>query len=495
MTKDLINTLNFRSLVKVIITSLFVGVLFNSCKKNNTTVDLVIPSHVSFSNTALTIEKDFNGAVPITISLAHPLEKAGTITISIDNTTTAATTEYTTVPAANSGIITLSLDKGATTASFTLTSAHNFDDGRTIIFKITSTSGGFALGVNLSLTVTLHGNKWVTPSIVTSVTTLDNFGSVNKGALSAVKSYLLSANNVGDPVSIVASDNFKVSFNNSTFSSSLSTNVGATPVIVYVKFTPATGTNQAITGTITNSSTTAPSVIIAVGGTEAGNIPYVPEVPLLNENFDYGATSNFLTRLSPSWVAYSDPGSIPVTYITQGLSFAGYGDSGVGGSVTLEHGDFSREDIAHPYTPQTSGTVYTALMVNVSAAGSGDFFYALRDASGGFFSRLYAKDDGAGNLVLGVGKNSTAQYPTVTFKYNTTYLVVMKYDFTAKTASLYVLNGTIPATEPGTPTMVSATGTAPTSLIDVAIRQAGGVLSANIDGIRIATTWRGVLGI
>jgi hypothetical protein len=496
MTRNLLNALNFRSLIKLTITSLFIGMAFSSCKEKDP-IALTIPARVSFTSNTFLIDKDFTGTLPVTINLARPLETAGTITISIDNTTTAATTEYATSPAATSNAITLNLDKGASSASFTVTSAHNFNDIKTVTFKITATTGGAVLGdSNLSTTVTMRGNNWVTPAITTSVTTLGNFGNVSKGALSTAKSYTLSGVNLSGGVSIAASDNFKLSLDNVNFSSSLSTTLGSTAITIYVKFAPATGVNQAIAGTITNSSSGVNSIAITVAGTETGNIPYVPEVPLLNENFDYGATSNFLTRVSADWVAYSSPGAIPVTYIAQGLSFPRYAGSNIGGSVTLEHGDFSREDIARTYTPQTSGTVYLAVMINVSAAGTGDFFLSLRDNAGGFFNRLYAKDDGNGNLILGVGKNSTAQYPLAgTFKYNTTYLAVVKYDFTAKTSSLYILDSSIPDAEPGTPTAASPTGTAPTTLNDVAIRQADGILSANIDGIRIATTWRGVLGI
>ncbi|TZF82789.1 hypothetical protein FW774_14970 [Pedobacter sp. BS3] len=462
-------------------------------------MELIIPTRVTFSSKTFIVEKDRAEGLPITLTLDHPLEKAGTVTIHIDESSSADGTQYTTSPEATSGDIVLNLDKGADTASFTITSAHNFDGNPTVVFKIIATTGGAILGDlnSRTATVTMRGNDWFIPEITASVTTLDDFGSVNKGAQSASKFYTISGTHLRGPVAVTASDNFLVSLNDTQYSKTLTipTDVLSAPAKVYVKFAPSTGQNQAITGSISNTTPDAQNVIISVSGTESGNVPYVPEVPLLNENFEYGNESNFLTRLSPDWVAYSAPGSIPVTYITQGLTFPLYGSSGIGGAVTIEHGDFSREDIARVFTPQTTGTVYVASLMKLSAAGTGDFFFSLRDNSGGFFNRLYAKDDGNGKLVFGVGKNSSAQYPTATYNYNTTYLVVIKYDFTAKASSLYIVDGVPTVTEPATPTVVSSTGTNPTTLNDVAIRQNTGVLSATIDGIRIATTWRGAVGL
>ncbi|WP_345955796.1 hypothetical protein [Mucilaginibacter sp. PAMB04168] len=469
--------------------------IISSCKKKEQD-ELKIPSRASFSSTAFTIEKDNADPFPVTVKIARPLDKASSLVIKVEASGTAANTTYNTSPSAKEGLITLDLPQGATTASFTVQSAHNFDDSKTIVFRIMSATGSAVLNdLNLSTTLTMRGNNWVTPEMTTSVATLGNFGSVKVNTLSDAKSYTLSGKNLSGVVSITAPAGFKISTDNTTYSSFLTADVNNKSVTVYVKFSPAMGQNQSITGAIVHSLAGMNDVSINVSGAEDGNIPYVPEVPLLNENFNYGGASDFIARLTGDWVAYSAPAAIPVIYVPQGLSYTGYGSSNIGGAVTIQHGDFSREDIARTFAPKNSGNLYAALLVNVTEAGAGDFFFALRDAAGGFFNRFYAKDDGTGKLVFGVGKNTTVQYGTGSYKYNNTYLVVIKYDFAAKTTAMYVVDGAVTDVEPASPTILSATGTAPTSLNDVVIRQSDGVLSATVDGIRVATTWKGALGL
>jgi hypothetical protein len=494
--RKLINTVNHMRIPTRLGTGLLaVLVLLSSCEKKEYP-ELKIPTRASFNNATLVIEKDNAAPVPVVIKLARPLDKASSLVIRVETTSTAATANYNTSPTTQSGLITLNMAEGATSASFTITSAHNFDDNKTVVFKIISATGSAVLNdANLSTTVTMRGNNWVTPEMTTSVTTLNSFGAVQVNTTSSAQSYTLSGKNLSGAVAIKASNGFKVSTDNVTFNSTATADINNKSVTVYVKFNPATGQNQNITGTIVHSLTDMPDVTVNVSGTENGNVPYVPEVPLLNENFNYGASSDFVARLTTDWVPYSAAGAIPVIYVPQGLSYTGYGSSNIGGAVTIKHGDFSREDIARTFTPQNNGNVYSALLVNITEACAGDFFYALRDAAGGFFNRFYAKDDGTGKLVFGIGKNTTAQYGTTTYKYNTTYLIVIKYDFVAKTSGMYVIDGAVTDTEPATPTILSSTGTAPVSLNDVVIRQSDGVLGATIDGVRVTTTWKGALGL
>lgn len=484
-----------------------------SCKKEKERPEIVIPTRVSFGATSYVVPKDAN-SFPIALKLSRPMEKDGKITIQIlPDGTTAADSEYTINPQPVSAIVSLSaadtlrvpipkklftidLPKGATTASFTITSAKNFDDNKTIALKIVSGAGGAVLNESgLSTSLTLRGNNWIERTLTASLATLPSFGEVVTGTESPAQLYTLTGANLSGNVSVTASANYKVSTDNTTFSSSVNiaaNDVNTNPVTVYVKFVPNSKINQPIAGTITHMVSSVPNVVVAVSGTEKGN---VPEVPLMNENFSYGTAEDFLARITTNWVAYSAAGSIPVQYVPQGLSFTGYVNSGIDGALTFQSGDFSREDIASAFAAQNSGTVYTALMVNLKTAGTGDFYCALRDGTT-FFNRLYAKDDGKGNLNLGMGKNSTAIYSTNSYKYNTTYLLVTKYDFATKIATMYVFDGAIPTTEPVVSTVASAaTGTSPTAFNDIIIRQADGELSGTMDGIRIATTWRGVLGL
>jgi len=216
--------------------------------------------------------------------------------------------------------------------------------------------------------------------------------------------------------------------------------------------------------------------------------PSTTTEPLLVDNFDYGSTPGDLTAVS-SWTAHSVAGTGPVQYVTTGLSMAGYGSSGVGGAATISTS--GSEDVNRSFTNQTSGTVYFAALVNVSTAGSGAYFLHLKDSGTfNFRARVFAKNE-AGVLRFGLGDTSTASYATADFSYNTTYLIVVKFNATTGDTALYVLNSGS-ATEPTTP-LLSTTGTAQ-AVEGIAIRQASGGPSATIDGIRVANTWEDVIG-
>lgn len=469
--------------------------LLGSCEKEREYPEIVIPTRVSFEENSYIIDKDDTQGLIISLKLARPLEKDGTIILQLlDENTTATASEFTVSPVLTDGQLAIELSKGTSTASFTVKSLHNFDGNKTVAFKLAKGTGGAVLDErDLETEITLRGNDWVEPLIQASVDDLGDFGNIDVGTTSAAKSFTLSGFNLDGPVTIQASANFQVSLDDNSYSEATNADINDETIDVYVKFTPNSTTNQTIIGSITISLSGMPDVVVSVAGTEQGN---VPDVPLLVENFDYGASTDFLLRITTNWAAYSAEGSIPVTYIPEGLSFTNYVGSGIGGAATMMNGSFSREDINRLFTaPQTSGTVYTSLLVNFSAAGTGEFFFANRDGAGGFFNRFYAKDGGDGNLVLGVGKNTAAVYATTNYKYNTTYLVVIKHDFSTQISSMYVIDGAIPDTEPTAAAAQSAaTGTSPTSLNDVVIRQAETALSATIDGIRVATTWKGVLG-
>ena len=216
------------------------------------------------------------------------------------------------------------------------------------------------------------------------------------------------------------------------------------------------------------------------------------QAPLLDENFDYGTTAMSLTTASGgNWVAHSGAGNGPVQYITTSLAMSGYGSSGVGGAATIA--TTGSEDVNRSFVAQTSGTVYFAALVNVSAAGTGDYFLHLKDATTGFRARVFARDESA-VLRFGLATTGTATYSTATFSYNTTYLVVGKYTVNTGDTALYVLD-TFSASEPATSLLSMTTGTALT-VQGIAIRQgsSGARPAATIDGVRVANTWEDVVG-
>ena len=213
---------------------------------------------------------------------------------------------------------------------------------------------------------------------------------------------------------------------------------------------------------------------------------------LTNENFDYGNTTGDLTTISGgNWVVHDAGGTTPnpVQYVTSGLTMPTYVSSGIGGSATFMR---PGQDINRGFANQTSGTVYYAALISVSTAStSGDYFMHFRNNGFVYPGRLYAKDNGSGALLFGVATSSTPgpTYGATTFSYNTTYLAVIKHDIGTTVSTVYILE-TCVSDEPTTP-LATATGTATTSILGVAIRQGGatsGVIGT-VDGIRVGTTW------
>ena len=218
---------------------------------------------------------------------------------------------------------------------------------------------------------------------------------------------------------------------------------------------------------------------------------YVPP-PLLDENFSYGVTPGNLTAVSGgNWVAHSGGGTNPIQYATSSLSMPTYGSSGIAGSATFTS---SGEDDNRTFAEQTSGTLYYAALVKLSfATATGDYFMHFKNATTGFAARLFARDS-AGALQFGIGTTGTPVWGLTNFAYNTTYLVVATHDMTSGASVLYVLE-TCASTQPTTP-LASATGTAVTPLVGVAIRQGGATTAATgvVDGIRVATNWASATG-
>ena len=209
---------------------------------------------------------------------------------------------------------------------------------------------------------------------------------------------------------------------------------------------------------------------------------------LITENFDYGATAgDLVTQSGGIWAVHS--GSSAVGYGTSPLVMASYPSSNIGGSATILGSN--SEDINRAFSAVTSGNIYASALVNISeVTAGGNYFYHFRDSGGGFFARTYAKDDGSGNILFGIkeGSSGSEVYGTTPFSIGTTYLLIIKYDLAAGESSLYVLSA-VAGTEPGTPEATMSGSTDATDITQIALRQSGGIPTATIDGIRVATAW------
>lgn len=202
---------------------------------------------------------------------------------------------------------------------------------------------------------------------------------------------------------------------------------------------------------------------------------------LLVENFDY-TIGSLLT--ANGWTAHSGEGTQAVD-VTDGLTFAGYAGSGIGGAARLDN---NGEDVHKTFTAQTGGVIYTSFLLKTDASNSAGYFYmfAQNPASSSFISRVFINATGNG---IGISNNSTAPSSFVAITPGTTVLVVVKYDFASQLSYLYVLNS-FSATEPGTPDQTSAsTGSLSGGVGSIALRQYSASQRQIVDGIRVATTW------
>lgn len=170
------------------------------------------------------------------------------------------------------------------------------------------------------------------------------------------------------------------------------------------------------------------------------------------------------------------------------------------------------EDVNFPLPSTITGTAYFSSLVkvlddtqlNVNSA-TGDYGLAFTSIASAtttnFQGRIYFKKGSTtGTFLVGILNNSggtaTPTYTTNDLAINTTHLLVVKYDISTNTASLFV-NPTPGSTEP-TANSTNATGTtaAPTQIAGFVIRQGGnstaGTGNIEIDEVRVSNTWADV---
>jgi hypothetical protein len=220
---------------------------------------------------------------------------------------------------------------------------------------------------------------------------------------------------------------------------------------------------------------------------------------LLEENFDYPVGDSLGAH---GWVTFSGGATNVLSVTTPGLTYTDYVGSGIGNRTTVIN---SGQDAYKSFTSdQTSGSVYTSMMVNVTTGRTGDYFAAYLPSTSTtlFNGRLYVKLAANGNLAFGISKTTAGSggifYGDSVFTTGVTYVIVLKYTFnvgstTDDDVTLYAFSGAIPSTEPGTPYVGPVTGTATdvANLGRFALRQGstGSSPDINVDGIYTENSW------
>ncbi|MDO9576937.1 MAG: T9SS type A sorting domain-containing protein [Candidatus Cloacimonadales bacterium] len=212
---------------------------------------------------------------------------------------------------------------------------------------------------------------------------------------------------------------------------------------------------------------------------------------LLNENFDYDA-GTYLT--DNGWTLHSGSGGIPV--VNPGLTYSGSPTypSQSGNAISIGG---TTEDDNYTFTEITSGTVYISFLFNASDAGtSGTYFLhtCQNPENDDYYGRVFAKKD-VTNLEFSLSQVATPiAYTNNDYNFDETYLIVLKYEFLIgdDEISLFVFPSSIShASEPEIPTLGPLTNSTynANEIGGICIRQGLSGPIAQIDGIRVATTW------
>lgn len=234
-----------------------------------------------------------------------------------------------------------------------------------------------------------------------------------------------------------------------------------------------------------------------------GNISY--SQILLEENFNYTVGTELLAN---GWNLTGTAVTNPVLVVSPGLTYTGYPLSGIGNAAGLGN---TGEDVNKALSDSaTSGALYGAAMVKITAAQSGDYFMHFgiaTDNSSIFMARVFVKLAANGNLAFGISKSSInattpAKYSDSVYTLNTTYLLVFKYTFgpgaTDDSASLFI-NPNIAGAEPAPNVSqgLLSTGSDPSALRTVNLRQGGSTSAATlvIDGIKVTKSWSTILPV
>lgn len=220
---------------------------------------------------------------------------------------------------------------------------------------------------------------------------------------------------------------------------------------------------------------------------------------LFEEDFDYG--KGVFPLVEGEWFTQWDGASS--LEIVDGLSFDGYLGSGIGNGVSLGVDDSYNPH--HSFDEVASGNVYVGFMLKPVSVMKKGYFFALRDnqvegyTAFNFNGRVSFSDDC--RLGLTFADNQKAVYAEDALTEGETYLVVLKYAIkdgdNNDEVSVYYFSE-MPAEEPETPAIGPLSDPLKTDIAPANVVLRGyagnGQADAVIDGIRVATDWKDIIG-
>lgn len=216
---------------------------------------------------------------------------------------------------------------------------------------------------------------------------------------------------------------------------------------------------------------------------------------ILQDDFNY-TDGGLLT--DNSWTSVSGGTTNPIAVGTSnGLSYTGY--SGLTGILASNVGNAAiinntGQDVAKTFTATTTGSVYMSFMLNIVNATSG-YYIGLGNGGTTYTARVFVQPGSTGTTFnLGVSNSSTATYASTPTDFNLgqTYLVIVKYNISSQTATLWCKSTGIPADEVAAGTAeVTSTGGGLTAISSAFIRQYSASQHQIVDGLLIASSWMG----
>jgi hypothetical protein len=213
--------------------------------------------------------------------------------------------------------------------------------------------------------------------------------------------------------------------------------------------------------------------------------------PLFSEAFNYTAGSGLAPgNINPGSLLAWSGGNAGLTIGSGDLTYAGLPDQG-GNELSIQNATAGTS--INQFANQTSGQVYYSFLLDVTTAdGANDYITSLNPGTS-------VPNGGSDALAVYVYKDNTlgirstpasAVHTAGPLTLNTTYFVVVDYDFTAQAVNLW-LDPTPGGSQPAaTETLTGATGT--TAIDNVGFKTQGTTGAFLVDNLLIGTTWSDV---
>ncbi len=376
---------------------------------NNADFTIAAPAPRNSATTAVVCSTGGNTAPAFTSAASATFSQgtAGTFTVSASGTPTPTI-------ALTSGILPTGVtftDNGNGTGTLAGTPS------QTGTFNLTFTASNSVGSITQSFTLTVNAGA---PTITASPTSLTNFGTVTVGSQSPSQSYTVSGSNLTANIIVTAPTHFQVSLDNVTFTSSVTvaqTN-GSASAPVFVRFAPTSA--GAKTGNVTNVSTGATTVNVAVSGTaQAAPLDLTitqsaPATVALGGTLTYTITI-INTPAASLTTAFDVSFVLPASgYSSPGVNVTGCSSSAIGGNtVTLTGCTIGSTGILTAtvtVVPTTTGTL-TSGLATVDTGNTVTESNEANNTANGVTTTVNAAPTGIViNEVYGGGANSGATY-------------------------------------------------------------------------------------